>query len=88
MDKREAILEAARELFAERGFYGTPVVISKITLFNNGLGHSMTLCVEGHCNYGEVVVSDNQANLFGADGLCGVVGADDTSWGAVKNMYR
>jgi AcrR family transcriptional regulator len=25
MDKREAILEAALELFAERGFYGTPV---------------------------------------------------------------
>jgi hypothetical protein len=75
-------------LLPEFGFYGTPVLASHIRLFNNGLGQSMTLCVEDHCNYGAVVVADNQANLFWADGLCGVVGAEQDSWGSVKNLYR
>jgi hypothetical protein len=70
------------------GFYGTPVVISHLQLLNNGLGSGMTLCVEAHCNYGEVVVSDNQANLFSASGLCGAVATESSSWGSVKNLYR
>jgi hypothetical protein len=71
------------------GFYGTPVVISHIQLLNvTPVGTNVTLCIGPHCNYGEVVVSDNQANLFSGDGLCGVVGAESTTWGAVKNTYR
>jgi hypothetical protein len=71
------------------GYYGTPVLMSHIKLFNyTGGGLSIFLCVQDHGNYADIVLSDNQSNLFSAEGYCAVVGTETSTWGAVKDMYR
>lgn len=73
------------------GFWGNAILLTTLHLFSpitlNG-----SICVIPHCHYQQVKVADANATLWDAVGQCAFVdipvATDESTWGAVKSMYR